>query len=80
MSQNKYQAMCEQKICKKGKLTRIAFNSIHPILLVGDENGNIHSLKLSPNLRKICQNNHDEKIKIDKYVEIAHNNISRNLI
>lgn len=51
LSVNKYAPMCEQPIVKKAKLTHISFNPFEPILLVGDEKGQIISLKLSPNLR-----------------------------
>jgi dynein intermediate chain 1 len=37
---------------KKARLTRVAFNPRHPILLVGDSKGNVSAYKLSPNLRK----------------------------
>ena len=37
---------------KRTKLTHIAFNQHFPILLAGDDRGNVTSLKLSPNLRK----------------------------
>jgi len=37
---------------KRTKLTHIAFNQSYPILLAGDDRGNVTSLKLSPNLRK----------------------------
>jgi dynein intermediate chain 1 len=37
---------------KRTKLTHITFNQHYPILLVGDDRGNITSLKLSPNLRR----------------------------
>ena len=36
----------------EGSLNKIAFNSKEPILIVGDSTGKVHSLKLSPNLRK----------------------------
>jgi len=51
---NKYEPICEQTVVqkKKTKLTHIAFNMTHPILIVGDDRGNVTSLKLSPNLRK----------------------------
>ena len=51
LSVNKYAAMCEQPVVKKSKLTHISFNPFEPILLVGDEKGQVISLKLSPNLR-----------------------------
>lgn len=51
---NKYEPLTEQIIVqkKRTKLTHIEFNKHYPILLVGDDRGNITSLKLSPNLRK----------------------------
>ena len=51
---NKYEPLAEQMVVqkKRTKLTHIAFNQHYPILLVGDDRGNITSLKLSPNLRK----------------------------
>ncbi|XP_061900038.1 dynein axonemal intermediate chain 1-like [Entelurus aequoreus] len=51
---NKYQAICQQPVVpkKKTKLTHIAFNPIHPVVIVGDDRGTVISLKLSPNLRK----------------------------
>ena len=49
---NKHEPICEQKVAKLTKLTRIAFSPSDPILLIGDERGNVLSLKLSPNLRK----------------------------
>ena len=51
---NKYEPLAEQMVVqkKRTKLTHIAFNSRYPILLAGDDRGNITSLKLSPNLRK----------------------------
>lgn len=51
---NKYEPICEQTVVqkKKTKLTHVAFNMTYPILIVGDDRGNVTSLKLSPNLRK----------------------------
>jgi dynein intermediate chain 1 len=51
---NKYEALAEQTVVqkKRTKLTHITFNQRYPILLAGDDRGNIISLKLSPNLRK----------------------------
>lgn len=36
LAQDKRQPLCQQRVIKKGQLTRLAFNPIHPILLVGD--------------------------------------------
>ncbi|XP_068082083.1 dynein intermediate chain 2, ciliary-like [Anabrus simplex] len=51
---NKYRAICVQPVVskKKYKLTRLAFNYRMPIMICGDDKGNIITLKLSPNLRK----------------------------
>ncbi|CAF3422901.1 unnamed protein product [Rotaria socialis] len=51
---NKYEPLCEQMVVqkKRTKLTHITFNQHYPILLAGDDRGNVTSLKLSPNLRK----------------------------
>lgn len=51
---NKYEPICEQSVVqkKKTKLTHISFNTSYPIIIVGDDRGNVTSLKLSPNLRK----------------------------
>lgn len=52
LNQNKLLPICSQKVVKKSKLTKIVFNPVHPIVLVGDDRGSVTSLKLSPNLRK----------------------------
>ena len=36
----------------QGILNQIAFNNSEPLLVVGDSKGVVHSVKLSPNLRK----------------------------
>ena len=45
--------MCEQKVVKKAKATKLAFNARSPLLLVGDSAGGVSSFKLSPNLRRL---------------------------
>nr|XP_022331438.1 dynein intermediate chain 2, ciliary-like isoform X1 [Crassostrea virginica]XP_022331443.1 dynein intermediate chain 2, ciliary-like isoform X1 [Crassostrea virginica] len=52
---NKYEPLCEQMVAqkKKTKLTHVEFNPKDPILIVGDDRGNVTSLKISPNLRKL---------------------------
>ncbi|CAG2243899.1 dynein intermediate chain 2, ciliary-like isoform X2 [Mytilus edulis] len=52
---NKYEPLCEQMVAqkKKTKLTHIEFNPVYPMVIVGDDRGNVTSLKLSPNLRKM---------------------------
>ncbi|CAF1321001.1 unnamed protein product [Adineta steineri] len=51
---NKYEPLTEQIVVqkKRTKLTHITFNQQFPIVLAGDDRGNITTLKLSPNLRK----------------------------
>jgi dynein intermediate chain 1 len=53
LAQNKHEPLCEQRVVKRAKLTRIRFNERFPIIIVGDDGGGINSLKLSPNLRKL---------------------------
>lgn len=52
LNQNKHEAMCEQKVVRKARLTKVAFSPKHPVILVGDDKGYVTSLKLSPNLRQ----------------------------
>ena len=37
---------------KAARLNHLAFNPNHPLVVVGDSAGNVHSVKLSPNLRR----------------------------
>lgn len=54
LSVNKYEAICKQVVVarKKTMLTHVQFNPVYPIIIVGDDQGAVTSLKLSPNLRK----------------------------
>lgn len=52
LSVNKHEPICEQKILKRSKLTKVRFNNAHPIISCGDERGSVVTMKLSPNLRK----------------------------
>jgi len=61
LSQNKLLPVCSQKVVKKAKLTKVVFNPKHPIVLVGDDRGNVTSLKLSPNLRQSSVPSNGEK-------------------
>ncbi|KAL7748484.1 hypothetical protein RI367_006179 [Sorochytrium milnesiophthora] len=53
MEINKFDPICVQQVTRKAKLTHISFNPFEPIIVVGDDRGNMISLKLSPNLRKM---------------------------
>jgi len=54
LNENMNEAICEQKVVRKAKLTKIDFNTEGdktPVILVGDDHSCVSSLKLSPNLR-----------------------------
>lgn len=58
---NKHESLTHhQLIVKRAKLTHLAFNPIHPIIVVGDDKGCVQTLKLSPNLRIIGLAKKDE--------------------
>ena len=48
----KHNSLAERKPVKNPKLTNVSFNSIDPIVLVGDTYGGVTVMKLSPNLMK----------------------------
>ncbi|KAA6381498.1 MAG: putative Dynein intermediate chain 2, ciliary [Streblomastix strix] len=56
LSINRQEQLCEQLIVRSSKLTRISFSLFDPILAVADEKGNVHTFKLSPNLRRAFKN------------------------
>lgn len=70
LSEDKQRPLCKQKIVKKAKLTKMAFNPKHPILIVGDDRGCVCCLKLSPNLRKALKPSAEDKQKAD-ILEVA---------
>ena len=59
-----------QKIVTTGKLTRVQFNSKEGVILVGDDRGGTHCLKLSPNLRKVTKV--DQRETIQRISELLH--------
>ncbi|XP_023325697.1 dynein intermediate chain 1, axonemal [Eurytemora carolleeae] len=52
---NKYNPICTQAIVprRRARLNHISFNPSEPLIIVGDSCGHVHSLKLSPNLRRM---------------------------
>ncbi|KAJ1555730.1 cytoplasmic dynein with WD40 domain, partial [Cladochytrium tenue] len=52
LNENKYEPVCEQQVVRRARLTHCTFNRFDPVLLVGDDRGQVVSLKLSPNLRR----------------------------
>ena len=63
IAQNKLEPLCEQRVVRKSKLTRVCFNAKEPVILVGDDKGGVMALKLSPNLRQLTevQSHRDKK-------------------
>ena len=53
LSVSKTKPVCEQQVTKRTKPVQLCFNPSQPLLLVGDDHGNIMSFKLSPNLRNV---------------------------
>jgi dynein intermediate chain 1 len=52
LSHTRSAAVCVQRVARKTRLTKLAFNPRHPVLLVGNDQGGVTCLKLSPNLRR----------------------------
>jgi len=81
LSVNRNDHICSQKVVKKAKLTHVAFNSVEPIVIVGDDRGGVNTLKLSPNLRvgvvrteETDASKTDDDLQIDKmehYLEMV---------
>ncbi|GFO14080.1 dynein intermediate chain 1, axonemal [Plakobranchus ocellatus] len=76
LNANKYEPLCEQMVAqkKKTKLTHVEFNPTYPIVVIGDDRGNVTSLKLSPNLRKMKAEKKgappvDEATKVQREIE-----------
>uniref|UniRef100_A0A8V0Y687 Dynein axonemal intermediate chain 1 n=1 Tax=Gallus gallus TaxID=9031 RepID=A0A8V0Y687_CHICK len=70
---NKYEALCTQVVVakKKNKITHIQFNPVYPVVIIGDERGQVTCLKLSPNLRKMPKEKKGQEVKKGPEVEIA---------
>ncbi|XP_076218244.1 dynein axonemal intermediate chain 1 isoform X2 [Aptenodytes patagonicus] len=73
LSINKYEALCTQLVVakKKNKITHIQFNPVYPVVIIGDEQGHVTSLKLSPNLRRMPKEKKGQEVKKGPEVEIA---------
>ena len=78
LSINKHEAIGQQRVVKKGKLTHVSFNPTEPIVIVGDDRGSIMSLKLSPNLYRLSAKNREdidlefESQKLDKTLLLTY--------
>ncbi|XP_036595454.1 dynein intermediate chain 1, axonemal-like [Trichosurus vulpecula] len=70
---NRYEAICNQPVVakKKNKTTHVQFNAVHPVIIVGDDRGQVTCLKLSPNLRKMPKEKKGQEVQRGPAVEIA---------
>jgi len=68
---SKTEAIHVSQIIKKGKLTHVSFNPDYPVILLGDDRGNVSSFKLSPNLRKgfESRDKEAEEAKLEKLLD-----------
>ena len=77
LNENKYEPICEQQVIKKAKLTHVCFHKTFPMLLVGDDKGQVMSFKLSPNLRKLAKVGSRETQE-EKMTRIINTTLGRN--
>ncbi|KAL7537747.1 hypothetical protein ACHAXR_008038 [Thalassiosira sp. AJA248-18] len=78
LSQNKREPLCAQKVVKRARLTNAAFNVKDFILIVGDDRGGVHSLKMSPNLRKLASAEEKGKDEGEEETEVDSDTIQNN--
>ncbi|XP_030367205.1 dynein intermediate chain 1, axonemal isoform X2 [Strigops habroptila] len=73
LSINKYEALCTQLVVtkKKNKITHVQFNPVYPVVIIGDQQGHVVCLKLSPNLRKMPKAKKGQEVEKGPEVEIA---------
>lgn len=69
LEKSRHDPICVQAVVRKNKLTHVSFNPHYPIILVGDDRGNVTSLKLSPNLRKSLQEMITKQLTQEKFRE-----------
>ena len=60
---NRYEPICQTPVVETqdGSLTSVSFHPKWPVILVGDEKGRVHALKLSPNMRVNTRTKKDEE-------------------
>ena len=68
VNKNRTSAIVSKKLLKKGKLTRISFNDLGTLILVGDERGVVYSFKVEYGTR-----DGDEKVRLKNVVEVLKN-------
>jgi len=71
LSTDKYTPVCRQMVVSASKAipNTVVFNSSEPIILVGDNKGTVHCLKLSPNLRNSLEEDNNLEDKDEKLDE-----------
>ena len=78
---NRYKPICKTEIVEAndGSLTSLRFHQKWPIILIGDDKGRIHSLKISPNLRRNTKIDKEEAER-NRMVKAASSRDSRGLL
>jgi len=74
LNENKNEPYCEQKVARKSKLTKVAFNPDPntPVIMVGDDHGTVVALKPSPNLRWTAVTKAEAEAKAKAEAEAAN--------
>jgi dynein intermediate chain 1 len=62
---NRYREICKTEVVESGDggLTALRFHPKWPVLLLGDEKGRVHAVKMSPNLRRNTKTIKDEEAR-----------------
>ena len=78
---NRYDEICKTDVIETndGSLTAVRFHPKWPIILIGDDKGRIHSMKLSPNLRRNTQIEKEEELR-NKMAKASSSRDSRGLL
>lgn len=60
LSLDRHSDLCDKKVIN-GKLNHIAFNPVEPIIIIGNDRGNVRCFKLSPNLQRGSEDPTDDE-------------------
>lgn len=71
----KTEPICEQNIIAEGSLTCLCLSTHMPLIAIGDDTGQLHLFKLSPNLRKASE----EQLTLSENDKATNNDSSKNL-
>jgi dynein intermediate chain 1 len=60
---NRYAEICKTEVVESGDggLTALRFHPKWPVLVIGDEKGRVHAMKMSPNLRRNTKTQKEEE-------------------